>query len=67
MVSDMHNRLTTAFAVLLGTLALTACSGVPVPPAYTQEELGARCLRTGGWWKDSRSYSLVSGHCEYRD
>ena len=29
--------------------------------------LAARCARTGGWWKESRSYSLVSGHCEYRD
>jgi len=67
MVPEMRNLLTTVLAVLLGTLALTACSGVPVPPAYTQEELAARCARTGGWWKDSRSYSLVSGHCEYRD
>ena len=67
MVPDMRNLLTTAIAVLLGTLPLTACSGVPVPPAYTQEELEARCVRTGGWWKESREYSLVSGHCEYRD
>ena len=67
MVAEMRNLLTTALGVLLGTLALTACSGVPVEPAYTQEELAARCARTGGWWKESRSYSLVSGHCEYRD
>ena len=66
MVRDMRNLLTAALGVL-GTLALTACSGVPVAPAYTQEELVARCTRTGGWWRDSRSYSLVSGHCEYRD
>jgi hypothetical protein len=67
MVRDMRNLLRAAVGVLLGTLALTSCSGVPVAPAYTQEELAARCARTGGWWKDSRSYSLVSGHCEYRD
>jgi hypothetical protein len=30
---------------------LAACaSGPPVPPAYTQEELAERCIRTGGWW-----------------
>jgi hypothetical protein len=53
--------------LLASALLLTACSGVPAPPAYTQEELAARCARTGGWWRESRSYSLVSGHCEYRD
>lgn len=62
----MRRVLTTALGIALGTLALTACAGAPVAPAYTQEELAARCLRTGGAWKDSRSYSLVSGHCEYR-
>ena len=60
MGPDMRYLPTIALGVL------TACSGVPVAPAYTQEELAARCARTGGWWKDSRSYSLVSGHCEYR-
>jgi hypothetical protein len=58
---------TTALAFLLGALALTACTDDPVPPAYTQDDLAARCARTGGWWKESRSYSLVSGHCEYKD
>jgi len=62
----MRSLLTTALGVLLGTLALTACTGVPVPPAYTQDELAARCARTGGWWRNSGPYSLVSGHCEYR-
>lgn len=63
----MRSLLTTALGLLLGALVLTACTGVPAPPAYTQAELSARCARTGGWWKDSRSYSLVSGHCEYKD
>jgi len=58
---------TTALGLLLAALALTACTGVPVPPAYTPEELAARCVRTGGWWRPSQSYSLVSGHCEYKD
>ena len=58
---------TAALGLLLGALALTACTGVAVPPAYSQEERAERCVRTGGWWKDSRTYSLVSGHCEYRN
>lgn len=63
----MRSLLTTALGVLLGAVVLTACTGVPAPPAYTQDELAAKCARTGGWWRDSRSYSLVSGHCEYRN
>jgi hypothetical protein len=67
MLPHMRRIPTPPLGVLLGTLLLlTACSGAPVAPAYTQEELEARCLRTGGQWIDSRSYSQVSGHCEYR-
>jgi hypothetical protein len=57
----MRGRCLLAF--LLGML-LTACSGVPVPPAYTQDELAARCARTGGWWHPGK---LIDGHCEYRN
>jgi len=64
--SDAH-LLDRGLGPLARRLALTACTGVAAPPAYTQEELAERCARTGGWWKDSRSYSLVSGHCEYRN
>ena len=46
MGPDMRYLPTIALGVLLGTLALTACSGVPVAPAYTQEELAARCAST---------------------
>jgi hypothetical protein len=67
MVLDMRSRVTATLGVLRGTLALTACRGAPAPPVYTQKELAARCARTDGWWKDSRSHSLVSGHCEYRN
>jgi hypothetical protein len=63
----MRNLLATMALALLGTLGVAACSGVPPGPAYTQEELEARCNRTGGWWRGSRSYSQVSGHCEYKD
>jgi hypothetical protein len=56
-----------AAALLLGLLALAGCATgrAPIPPAYTQEELAARCARTGGWWYPSSPYSLFSGHCEY--
>ena len=50
-------------ALLLGML-LTACSGIAVPPAYTQDELAARFARTGGWWHPG---TLIDGHCEYRN
>ena len=55
------------WTVLAAAALLGACSGVPVPPAYTQEELATRCWRTGGWWRAERPDSLISGHCEYRD
>ena len=66
MLPDMRRIPISALGALVGALLLTACSGAPVAPAYTQEELEGRCLRTGGQWVDSRSYSQVSGHCEYR-
>lgn len=52
---------------LLSLLALAGCAAgqAPIPPAYTQEELGERCARTGGWWRPSSPHSLFSGHCEY--
>ena len=47
-------------------LALAACAtGPPVPPAYTQQELAERCLRTGGWWHGVEPESLYRGFCEY--
>ena len=52
---------------LLGALLLVGCAGAPIPPAYTQEELGEQCVRTGGWWRGERPGSLISGHCEYKD
>jgi len=56
-------RARRPLAFLLGML-LTACSGVPVPPTYTQDELAARCARTGGWWHPR---TVIDGHCEYKD
>ncbi len=53
----------TLLGLALGALLLTACSGVPVPPANTQDELAAQCARAGGWWIPG---TLTDGHCEYR-
>jgi len=39
--------------------------GPPIPPAYTQDELAERCVRTGGWWHGVPPDSLFSGFCEY--
>jgi len=49
---------------LLGLAAtfLAGCRGAAIPPASTQEELRAECIRDGGRWMpdDSRS-----GYCKY--
>ncbi|HET8835795.1 MAG TPA: hypothetical protein VFN08_13780 [Gemmatimonadales bacterium] len=51
----------------MAALTLAACAtGPPVPPAYTQEELAERCMRTGGWWHGVAPDSLFSGFCEYQ-
>ncbi len=51
----------------LSRQALAGCATgqAPIPPAYTQEELGERCARPGGWWRPSSPHSRFSGHCEY--
>lgn len=64
-----RDGLTRLRAVAWGVAALTlaACAtGPPVPPAYTQEELAERCVRTGGWWHGVEPDSLFSGFCEYQ-
>ena len=56
----MTPRGAAAGALLM--IALAACAtGPPVPPAYTQEELAERCVRTGGWWHGVEPDSLFSG------
>jgi hypothetical protein len=42
--------------------AFSACTTVPIPPPYTDEELRAQCERRGGWWRGS----LIPGYCEYQ-
>ena len=50
--------------LLLGaTAGLAACSSVPIPPTYTQEELQTICERQRGWW---RRDDLMGGYCEFR-
>ena len=67
MVRRPRLTLRGAAASALLTIALAACAtGPPVPPAYTQEELAERCVRTGGWWHGVEPDSLFSGFCEYQ-
>jgi hypothetical protein len=61
----MLGRRSVALCVLVA-MALTSCTtGPPIPPAYTQDELAERCVRTGGWWHGVPPDSLFSGFCEY--
>ena len=53
--------------VLLGAAMcgmVAGCSGVPIPPTYTQAELRAICERRGGWWHDDNLWGR--GFCEYQ-
>jgi len=64
--SHLRRAWCVVLTTVLTTMALTACAtGPPVPPAYTQDELAARCFRTGGWWHGVPPDSLFSGFCEY--
>ena len=46
----------------LAVAFLTSCGSTAIPPASTQEDLRAQCIRDGGRWMpdDARS-----GYCEY--
>lgn len=65
--STLTSMSRRAAVALLSLLAFAGCATgqAPIPPAYTQDELGERCARTGGWWRPSSPHSLFSGHCEY--
>ncbi len=66
MVGRARLILRRAAAGATLALGMVACAGgPPVPPAYTQEELAERCIRTGGWWHGVAPDSLFSGFCEY--
>ncbi|MGH7368664.1 MAG: hypothetical protein ACREK9_19845 [Candidatus Rokuibacteriota bacterium] len=48
---------------MVAAAILVGCSRVPIPPTYTQAELGMICERNGGWWHPD---GLVGGYCEYQ-
>ncbi len=53
-----------AIVLLSGALIISAgCSGRPIAPTYTQEELKVKCERQRGWWHRD---DLLGGYCEYR-
>jgi hypothetical protein len=48
--------------MLLAWLALlSGCSTMPIPRAYTEQELYSQCVRTGGRW-----FGESLGGCDYR-
>jgi hypothetical protein len=47
--------------VVLTAMAFAGCATWPAPPVYSQDELKARCERTGGWWRPN----ILDGYCEY--
>ena len=48
---------------MVSAAIVAGCTGVPIPPTYTQDELRVICERYGGWWRPD---GLVGGHCEYQ-
>jgi len=64
--SDEHGRFVGAGRVRPAGVALilcfvAGCTTTPIQPAYTPEELQAKCIRTSGWWRAN----LDDGFCEY--
>jgi hypothetical protein len=55
---------TGAAVALWILLALAGCATgqAPIPPAYTQDELRARCERHRGWWRPGGGRE---GFCEF--
>jgi hypothetical protein len=53
-----------AALLLIGTVTVQAgCSGAPIKPTYSQDELKVECERHRGMW---HSDDLMGGFCEYR-
>lgn len=46
-----------AALIVVAASILAGCSGVPIPPTSTDDELRAICERHSGWWR--------GGYCEY--
>ena len=47
--------------IVLTVMLVTGCATWPASPVYSQDELKARCERTGGWWRPN----ILDGYCEY--
>jgi hypothetical protein len=53
-----------AALLLIGAVSVQAgCSGAPIGPTYSQDELKADCERHRGMWHPD---NLMGGYCEYR-
>jgi hypothetical protein len=53
-----------AALLLIGAVIVQAgCSGAPIAPTYSQEELKVECERHRGVWHPD---DLMGGFCEYR-
>jgi hypothetical protein len=62
-VRGTTTRRAIAVALLgAAVCGVSACSTVPIPPPYTDDELRAQCERRGGWWRGS----LIPGYCEFQ-
>jgi hypothetical protein len=60
-IMRMRMSRATLCGIVLIAIALTGCATWPAPPVYSQDELKARCERTGGWWRPN----ILDGYCEY--
>jgi hypothetical protein len=52
-----------AAALGVTSAAVIACTTTPIPPAYTQDDLKAKCDRQRGWWRPDE---LMGGYCDFR-
>ncbi len=59
----LTRRILAGVCLGVSACGMVSCSGVAIPPTYTQAELKAICERRGGWWHDD---DLMGGFCEYQ-
>ena len=52
-----------AVAFGVASAAAFACTTTPIAPAYSQDELKAKCDRQRGWWRPDE---LMGGYCDFR-
>jgi hypothetical protein len=44
-------KLRLGVTLLVLAVLLVGCSGVPIPPTSSKDELRTTCQRQGGWWR----------------